>query len=288
MLLTGALLLLLQSTTDHAAGLSEYRQRNYAKAAETLEHAVRAERAGSPEYKESTLLLGQSYYLLNQFDKAIPWLEQAATEPAAPAEISYMLGNAYLLSGNAAKAQIAFAQLFGKQPYSAAAALILAQMMVRNELWDAADSVLKKALAADPRIPEAHYLLGIVAVSRGDLDRSAAEFEQETALNPNFAMAYYRLGDAYGRREEWDRAIVQLQRSIWLNPNYSGPYILLGKAYLRKDDLVNAEGTLRTALRLDPQNASAQYLLGQTLVRAGRTEEGRKILEKSRQQRREQ
>ena len=43
------------------------------------------------------------------------------------------------------------------------------------------------------------------------------------------------------------------------------------------------EGMLRQAIRMDPQNSSAHYLLGQTLMQAGRTEEGRKLLERSQQ-----
>lgn len=292
MLLAAALVcVLLQSKSamvpDHATGLNEYKNRNYAKAAESLERAVRTESKDSADYKESILLLGQSYYLLNRFKAAIPWLEQAAATVPTPVEISYMLGNAYLFEGDTGKAQAAFATLFAKKPGSAAAYVIAGQMMVRNELWEQAEAALAKALELDPHTPEAHYLLGIAAIARGDAERSIKEFGQEIALNPNFAMAYYRLGDAYSRTEDWDRAMPQLQRSIWLNPNYSGPYILLGKGYLKKEDYINAEGTLRSALRLDPQNASALYLLGQTLVRSGRVDEGRKLLEKSQELRRE-
>ena len=74
---------------------------------------------------------------------------------------------------------------------------------------------------------------------------------------------------------------------VWLNPDFSGPYILLGKSYLKKKDYDNAEGMLRQAIRMDPQNYSAHYLLGQTLLQAGKAEEGRKMLERSQQLRRD-
>jgi Flp pilus assembly protein TadD len=70
---------------------------------------------------------------------------------------------------------------------------------------------------------------------------------------------------------------------VWPNPDFSGPYILLGKAYLKKNELANAEGKLREAIRIDPQNSSTHYLLGQTLVQAGHSEQGRKMLERSQQ-----
>jgi Flp pilus assembly protein TadD len=40
---------------------------------------------------------------------------------------------------------------------------------------------------------------------------------------------------------------------------------------------------LRQAIRMDPNNYSAHYLLGQTLMQAGKTEEGRKMLQQSQQ-----
>lgn len=285
-----ALLLLLQArapAADHARGLEYYKQRDYKQATQFFERAVAAESKDSPEYRESVLLLAQSYYLSSRFDKAVPWLEKAALAAGAGVEVSYMLGNAYVLNNEPEKAETAFAKLFGVSRGSPAAQLLTAQMMVRNELWTPAESLLERAVAQDAVLPEAHYLLGIAAIARGEIDRSVKELEKEITVNPNFAMAYYRLGDAYSRRDEVDRAIPQLQRSIWINPNYSGPYILLGKVYFKKQDYVNAEGMLRNALRLDPQNYSAHYLLGQTLIKIGRQEEARKILDKAEGLRRE-
>ena len=37
---------------------------------------------------------------------------------------------------------------------------------------------------------------------------------------------------------------------------------------------------LRRALQMDPHNASAHYLLGRTLIQSGHAEEGKKILQR--------
>ncbi len=265
----------------HAAALDAYRHREYAKAAEAFKQALDSETPGTTPYRESLLLLGQSYYLSARIPQALEILERAVAAGVRTNEVFYMLGNGYIQNREPERAVRAFAVMFQVAPDSAAAHLIAAQMMIRQEFEEFAVKELGRALEIDPRIPEAHYMLGQQAIFRGQLDSGIEEMRKEIALNPNFSMAYYRLGDAYQRREEWDAAIPHLQRAIWLNPSYSGPYILLGKAYMKKQELPNAEGMLRQAIRIDPQNYSAHYMLGQTLMQQGKTDEGRKILELS-------
>ena len=277
--------MVLQSDA-HAAGVAAYGRHDYAKAAESLRTAISGEVPDSAAYRESALLLGQSLYLSGALTEAIPWLEKALRFDVRANEVLYMLGTAYLRTGKASQAGIAFSQLFAVKAGSAAAHLLTAQMMVRLELEEQAEKELESALALDPRIPEAHFLLGELAIYHGEFEQAVLQLNAEIAINPNFSQAYYRLGDAYTRRERWAEAIPLLQKAIWLNPIFSGPYILLGKAYLKTNELPDAEGMLRRAIQMDPQNSSAYYLLGQTLVKARRTEEGRQMLERSQQLRR--
>ena len=266
---------------DHSAGVEFYKQRQFAKTIESLERAVAAEQRGTPEYRESAVLLGQSYYLTARMPQASVWLQKAVDEGVRINEVFYMLGNCYIQQREPAKSRAAFAAMFSVPFDSAAAHLLTAQFMVRQEFEEFAAKELAQALELDARIPQAHYLVGIMAIFRNELEKGIEELRQEIAINPDFAMAHYKLGDAYTRREDWDAAIPHLQRSVWLNPDYSGPYILLGKAYFKKSDLGSAEGMLRRAIKLDPGNYQAHYVLGQVLLKAGKSEEGRKMLEES-------
>ena len=266
---------------DHSAGVDFYKQRQFAKTIESLERAVATEKPGTPEYRESTVILGQSYYLSARLPQASAWLQKAVDDGVRINEVFYMLGNCYIQQRNSVKARAAFAAMFEVPAESAAAHLLTAQFMIRQEFEELAAKELDRALELDPKIPQAHYLVGIMAIFRNELDKGIEEMRQEIAINPDSAMAYYKLGDAYTRREDWDSAIPPLQRSVWLNPDYSGPYILLGKAYFKKSDLGSAEGMLRRAIKMDPANYQAHYMLGQVLLKAGKEDEGRKMLEES-------
>jgi len=131
-------------------------------------------------------------------------------------------------------------------------------------------------LEKDPRMPNANYLLGQMALFRGRLAEAVALTERELASNPGHSMAWSQLGDAYVRQSKWDEAIAALQKSVWLNPYYSAPYILLGRAYVKKEQPARAEAMLRRAIQYDPNNRSAHYLLAQVLQQTGRADEAKR------------
>lgn len=268
----------------HRRGLEFYKNKQYKEAIAQFETAIQTEAPGSVEYKESVLSIGQSYFVLSQAPKAIPWLEKV---PASN-EANYMLGYAYLQIKQPDKSEAAFARLFGVPPESAAGHLMAAQMLLKKDFDSEAAKEAATALRLNAKLPEAHFLLGEIAIFRGRPDEAIMELQKELELNPNLGKAWYRLGDAYTRKEQWDQAVPHLQRAVWLNPEYSGPYILLGKCYLKQNNIANAEGILRHAVSIDPHNQEANYLLGQTLMAAGKREEARAVLEKLKTPRPEQ
>jgi tetratricopeptide (TPR) repeat protein len=260
----------------HLLGMAYYYANDYARAIKQLSVAAGELPKGSQEQCEAVQTLGLSLYLLGRFPEAIPYLEQTRGWAPDSHEIAYVLGMACIQTRQPDKGREAFARMFRVAPDSPAAHLLAAQMMVRVELDEMAEAELKQALAKEPKLPMANYLLGQMAIFRGRLDEGIQLLEREIAINPGHANAYYKLGDAYARQLRWDEAIVALQKSIWLNPWYSGPYILLGKSYLKKRQWANAEGMLKRAIQFDPNNKSAHYLLGQVYQQSGRGEEAKR------------
>jgi tetratricopeptide (TPR) repeat protein len=260
----------------HLLGVAYYHADEPAKAVETLSAVVDRLAPDSIERREAEQILGLACFAMGRFADAIPRLE--ATRRWAPGnlELAYALGQAYIQTQQADDARRVIAESYRVAPDSAAAHLIAAQLMVRLEMEELATSELRQALAKDPRIPNANYLLGQMALFRGRLPDAIVLTERELSLNPGHAVAWSQLGDAYVRQSKWDEAITALQKSVWLNPYYSAPYILLGRAYTKTGQPARAEGMLRRAIQYDPNNRSAHYLLGQLLQQTGRTEEAKR------------
>lgn len=264
---------------DHLFGLAYYQKGDYTRAAEYFSLAVKGASNAGRQYQQAVELLGMSYYFLGRNKEAIPYLEQVKSWAPGNVEMAYVLGNSYIRTQNPDGAREAFSRMFAIAPDTASAYLINAQMMMRQQVETLAEKEAQKALELDPKLPQANFLLGELAIYRAQIDLGIEHLKKEIALNPAFGMAYYRLGEAYTRQLKWDDAIAPLQKSIWLNPFFSGPYIVLGRVYLKKGDLPNAESILRRALRMDPNNFTGHHLLGQVLQQSNRMEEARKEFE---------
>lgn len=70
---------------------------------------------------------------------------------------------------------------------------------------DKAATLLRSAIAADPRYAEAYFQMGVLEQARLQWRESAIDLERSIALRPNSPEAHYRLSRAYthlGRRDE--------------------------------------------------------------------------------------
>src|SRR5450432_4574034 len=124
--MVGVLLWLAMLADDHSAGVELYKQRQFSKTIESLERAVATEKRGTPEYRESAVILGQSYYLSARMPEASKWLQTAVDDGVHINEVFYMLGNCYIQQREPMKSRAAFAAMFGVPFESAAAHLLTA------------------------------------------------------------------------------------------------------------------------------------------------------------------
>lgn len=268
-----------QSQIDHLFGVAYYQTGDYQRAIEFLSISAKQTEQDTKQSRQAIQLLGMSHYFLGHLKESIPYLEQVETWSPADQQNEYALGIAYIQTREIDKSRTAFAKLFGVAPASASAYLMNAQMMIRQQFEEFAEKELQKALDIDPKLPQANFLLGELAIFKANIDRGIELMQKEIAINPAFAMAHYRLGEAYSRQLKWEQAVPPLQKSIWLNPFFSGPYIVLGKVYLKTGDLQNADNVLRHSLKMDPNNFSAHYLLAQVLQQSGNEAEAKKEFE---------
>ncbi|MGH9345856.1 MAG: tetratricopeptide repeat protein, partial [Vicinamibacterales bacterium] len=170
-------------------GLAAYHADEHEVAIETLVPVVARLQPDTLERREAEQVLGLALYAAGRLTDALPYLEATRAWARDNVELHYFLGLAYLQTGKLDAARGALAVSFGVARDTASAHLLAAQMLIRLNLDEAAAGELRRALETDPRLPQARFLLGQVALFRGRLDESAEWTRAEIAMNPGNAMA---------------------------------------------------------------------------------------------------
>jgi tetratricopeptide (TPR) repeat protein len=240
--------------------------------------------AQDPSDRDAMQMRGVVLYSLGRPAEAIPLLEKAhATVPSANVDPNYVLGVCYIAVRRYDDARHAFAAQYGFPPDSAAAYLLVARLLLRQENPAVAAEFARKAIALQPQLPLAHQLLGEIALARAQLPEAIAEFDRERELNPLNGSVYDRLGDAYVRSGDDTKAQEALSRAVLLEPNATGPYILLGKVMLNQQNYLMATLYLERAISMDPGNYMAHTLLGRAYYATGRKEDAAKQFQAAQQ-----
>jgi tetratricopeptide (TPR) repeat protein len=188
----------------------------------TLDPAVEVFRQATDRYPNSYRLmvgLGTAYYVRGNYDDAVRFLIRGADlNPSDPAVYKF-LSRAYDSSPSQAADVIdRFRRYAELQPNNGLALYYYAMSLWKGKrAQDPAfdpkqiDSLLRRAVAADPQLPEAHLQLGNLNADQGKFTDAIAEYQLALDLNFDIADAHYRLGQAYVRTSQKDKAQEQFQ-----------------------------------------------------------------------------
>jgi TolB-like protein/Tfp pilus assembly protein PilF len=176
------------------------------------------------------------------------------------------------------RAEEFYRQALARDPNFADAAAGLARSRLRrhwffspltpSQLKDVT-SIIDRALALAPNLPEAHLALGLFFY-RGHRQYGIAltEFNRTLELQPNNALARLYSAWVYRRRGEWERSLADLQRAQELDPRDAGILVEIGNTYQALRLWKDAERAELRALAMDPHNKGAADTLLKTNLNA--------------------
>ena len=159
-----------------------------------------------------------------------------------------------------------------------------------------AKQTFRRAIAAHPEHQLALAGLATTLLSAGETEQALEELRRGTERFPDDFYLHYLHGyalpasPASGEQEKADvqaKARESLERAIELNPDFADSYYRLGKI-LAETDEAKATENFEIALRLDPNDEAAKYQLARLYIKAGRRDEGRRLMAEVRQAKAEQ
>lgn len=144
--------------------------------------------------------------------------------------------------------------------------------ILRNALWQDDIRLWMDIAKKSPHKARVHNNLGLLYLSRGELEPAGQEFEQALRLSPNFLLFRHNLATVYLGQGKTQEAIRVYQEALQIDPFNAMVYEKMGKIYSKSGRLDLATIALEKAVSLDPGRAMTNSLLGQVYQKSGYTE----------------
>jgi tetratricopeptide (TPR) repeat protein len=188
----------------------------------TLDPAVEVFQKALDRYPASPRLatgLGMALYSRGNYDDAVKSLLKAADLNPSDPRCYYFLSKAYDSSPAQADDVIQrFHRFLELQPQNARAHYYYALSLWKGRRAEDSsvdmaqiEALLKKAVALDPGLAEAHQQLGNLYSDQKKYAEAVPEYQAALQHDPDMADAHYRLGQAYVHTGQKDRAQEELQ-----------------------------------------------------------------------------
>jgi tetratricopeptide (TPR) repeat protein len=236
--------------------------------------------ARKPLTDSERLLLGQTHFVLQQYELAADALGQVQGVTSENTEASYWLARTYQALGAAA-----YAQLEESFPNSWRAHQLHAEGLALRQDPDGAIKEYQTALELRPGEAELCEALGQVYLDNHSDGDAQTELERALALDPSRTHALYLLGRLYVQNRDNEKAVPYLQRALLLQPDLAEASELLGTAYVRLGQFANAVPRLEKAAPRD-HYGNVHYQLYLAYHKLGRDELAKKALSRSQELRR--
>jgi serine/threonine protein kinase/Tfp pilus assembly protein PilF len=148
-----------------------------------------------------------------------------------------------------------------------------ANALQRAGEWDAAFADLRRAIAVEPRFPDAHVNLGLALFAQGQPDEASKHYRMAIEIDPKFAPAYANLGNVLSAQKQMRQAIDAYRTAIELGLSDAKIHNnLAGALYDCKMPAESAEAA-RAAIKIDPKYAGAHVNLGNALHALGKVDD---------------
>jgi len=236
-----------------------------------------------PGNARAETVLGRISFQERRYPEAAAQLEAAAAAGGF-GENWRLLTLAYLRSQQPDRAKPALALALRTLGDTARTRVLIAMTYYYGDYPQDAIAELRKALALDPRAPDAHYFLGLAYLANNEAAGYATavpEFEAQLQVYPEDFRARYMLGYIALQQHQFVEAEQELLQATRINPSDAGTKLLLAQLYSETGRGKQAESVLR-ALTTAPKNGRpvdftiirAHYMLGRLLQQEGQIQDG--------------
>ncbi|MBT3342293.1 MAG: tetratricopeptide repeat protein [Gemmatimonadetes bacterium] len=229
----------------------------------------------SPEVARGEQLLAASRY-----PEAIAFFQREIRKAPSVAPLHAWLGHAYTGNEQLLEAVGAYKRCLEIAADDGPTRVELATLLTRLDRLAEAEAQLHIAISHDPQLAKAHRILGRLHFREARYDLAIESYTRATTADPTFVKVWGDMGEAQLRLGDLDAAEAAYRQGIARDSTAAEFRDGLGFVLFKRRDFAAAAVELEQALQLDPLHARAHFNLANTYLRLGRSEDGKKLLER--------
>ncbi len=228
----------------------------------------------APDDPEAYGALASFYEATGQKEKALVELQALMAARPKDGAIKARLTDVLIDLNRGQEAAQLNQELLSANPGDARALFSKGRLLMGQQKYAEARTVLDQAVRSDPRSADSHYLLGVAENSLGLAQQAKASFARTLELSPGMANAAVALADLDARSGDYDHALVLANQVLQQQADSPFALVIAAKASLAKGNLADAESRLRSALNRDPVFIPALEPFLDVQVSQGKAREG--------------
>jgi len=141
------------------------------------------------------------------------------------------------------------------------------QLMTQGQI-DQALEVFKKAITANPLLPQSHYNLGVCYMARGQYNLAITNYKKALSLSPDNTVILNNIGVTYGKMDKPNFALKYYKMALKFEPDNIFALSNIGAIYVNSNPQ-KAKGYLKKAIKINPHLSDAAFNLGICLGNLG-------------------
>jgi len=223
---------------------------NSITATEVLEDII----AQNPENDFACYGVGIIYKNLEQYDKAVPFLEKAASLKGNSADYLYQLAETLYKAKNYEKSLDVIKDLLNLNGNYVAGYVLKAKILIKLENYDAVEYVLSDILSLNNSSHEAFYLRAKLYYAKNLPFMALREIKHAITLMPDNEEYYEFIAEIYASRQEYSDAVAFYEELQKFAPHSAKLYLASAECAEQAGDEVKAGKYYFRAYTTDPND----------------------------------
>jgi predicted Zn-dependent protease len=147
--------------------------------------------------------------------------------------------------------------------------ITLAESESDAAIYPQARKDLERAIALDPKLHQAHYLLGYVLLRMNEADGAIGEFHMAIDLGSRQPRTFYQLALALRSKQDDAGEEQALTSALAIDDHYAPAQCEVGRILLKEHRTSDAVGHLSAAIQYNPHSEQAYFLLARAYRELG-------------------